>query len=42
MAAKKTTGPTLVESIVHPDKRSNIPTADARDFVGAEMTRRLY
>ena len=37
MAAKKTIGPTPVEAIVHPDKRSNIPTADAQDFVGAEM-----
>jgi adenine-specific DNA-methyltransferase len=37
MAAKKTTGPTPVEAIVHPDKRSNIPTADVQDFVGAEV-----
>jgi adenine-specific DNA-methyltransferase len=37
MAAKKATGPTPVEAIVHPDKRSNIPTADVQDFVGAEV-----
>jgi adenine-specific DNA-methyltransferase len=37
MAAKKSTGPTPVEAIVHPDKRSNIPTADNQDFVGAEV-----
>ena len=37
MAAKKPPGPTPVEAIVHPDKRSNIPTADVQDFVGAEV-----
>jgi hypothetical protein len=37
MAAKKPLGPTTVEAIVHPDKRSNIPTADNQDFVGAEV-----
>jgi hypothetical protein len=26
-----------VEAIVHPDKRSNIPTADVQDFIGAEV-----
>jgi adenine-specific DNA-methyltransferase len=31
--AKKPTGPTPVEAIVHGDKRSNIPTADAHEFV---------
>ncbi|MEJ7845185.1 MAG: site-specific DNA-methyltransferase, partial [Acidimicrobiales bacterium] len=29
----KPTGPTPVEAIVHGDKRANIPTADAHDFV---------
>lgn len=28
-AAKKPAGPTQVEAIVHGEKRSNIPTADA-------------
>ncbi len=37
MAAKKPTGPTTVDAIVHGDKRSNIPTADSQDFVGAEV-----
>jgi adenine-specific DNA-methyltransferase len=37
MAAKrKQSGPTPVEAIVHPDKRTNIPTADARDFLAPE------
>ena len=42
MAAEKTIGPTPVEAIVHPDKRSDIPTADAQDFVGAEMDGRRF
>ena len=29
---KKSTGPTPVEAIVHGDKRTNIPTADAQEF----------
>ncbi len=37
MATKKPPGPTPVEAIVHPDKRSNIPTAGVQDFVGAEV-----
>ncbi len=36
-AAKKSTGPTTVEAIVHGEKRSNIPTADAQDFVGDDV-----
>jgi adenine-specific DNA-methyltransferase len=35
--AKKPTGPTTVEAIVHGEKRSNIPTADAQDFVGDDV-----
>lgn len=30
-------GPTPVESIHHADKRANIPTADARDFVDPQL-----
>ena len=38
MAAKKTpTGPTTVDAIVHSDKRANIPTADAQEFVGPNV-----
>ncbi|WP_341358358.1 site-specific DNA-methyltransferase [Georgenia sp. M64] len=38
MARRITTpkGPTPVEAIQHPDKRVNIPTADAQDFVSPE------
>jgi adenine-specific DNA-methyltransferase len=36
-AAKKPAGPTQVEAIVHGEKRSNIPTADAQDFVGDDV-----
>jgi adenine-specific DNA-methyltransferase len=40
-AARKRTakagGPTPVEAIVHPDKRTNLPTADAQDFVSEEV-----
>ncbi len=32
-AKRKPTGPTPVEAIRHGDKRSNIPTADAHDFI---------
>ncbi len=34
---KKSAGPTQVEAIVHSEKRSNIPTADAQDFVGDDV-----
>ena len=34
---KKPAGPTQVEAIVHGEKRSNIPTADAQDFVGDDV-----
>ena len=33
----KPTGPTPVEAIVHPDKRANLPTADAQEFVTPEV-----
>jgi adenine-specific DNA-methyltransferase len=33
---KKPSGPTQVDAIVHGDKRTNIPTADAQDFVAPE------
>ena len=33
---RATTGPTPVEAIHHADKRVNIPTADAQDFVAPE------
>ena len=32
-----TTGPVPVEAIVHPDKRTNIPTADAHEFFAPEV-----
>ena len=34
---KKPAGATQVEAIVHGEKRSNIPTADAQDFVGDDV-----
>ena len=38
MAHKKATqGPTPVDALAHRDKRTNIPTADARDFVSPEI-----
>ncbi len=40
MAPRKSTapkGPTPVEAIVHPDKRANLPTADAYEFVTPEV-----
>ncbi len=41
-AKNRSTGPTPIEAIVHPDKRANLPTADARDLitpeVGADLT----
>jgi adenine-specific DNA-methyltransferase len=33
----KNAGPTKVEAIVHTDKRTNLPTADAHDLVGPEV-----
>ena len=34
--SSKAKGPTPVKATVHQDKRTNIPTADARDFVPPE------
>jgi adenine-specific DNA-methyltransferase len=34
---KKPSGPIPVEAIVHPDKRANLPTADAQAFVTPEV-----
>lgn len=34
---KKAKGPTPVEAITHTDKRTNIPTADAQEFVAPEI-----
>jgi adenine-specific DNA-methyltransferase len=41
MAARKarTAAPTPVEAITHAEKRANIPTADAQDFVAPEVER---
>ncbi len=36
---KRADGPTPVESVRHTDKRSNIPTADAKDFVSDQVGR---
>src|SRR6202034_4951143 len=33
----KTTGPTPVDAITHADKRANLPTADAQEFVAPEL-----
>ena len=33
----KPAGPTPIEATQHPDKRANIPTADAHDFVDPEL-----
>lgn len=35
-AKPKPTGATPIEAIVHPDKRTNIPTADAQEFLGPD------
>ena len=35
--AKKPTGPKPVVATTHDDKRTNIPTADAQDWVAPEM-----
>ncbi len=37
MARTKATGPTPVDAITHADKRANIPTADAHEFVAPEV-----
>lgn len=37
MPPKKQSGPTPVDAITHADKRSNIPTADAHEFVAPEI-----
>src|SRR3954470_13926949 len=37
MARKKATGPTPVDAITHADKRANLPTADAHEFVAPEI-----
>lgn len=34
---KKPAGPTPVDAIVHADKRTNLPTADAHDFVSEQV-----
>lgn len=36
MPPKKTSGPTVVESFKHEDKRTNIPTADSHDLLDEE------
>ena len=33
----KTTEPTPVDAITHADKRANLPTADAQDFMAPEL-----
>jgi len=37
MPSKKLTGPIPVDAITHADKRTNLPTADAHDFVSPEV-----
>jgi adenine-specific DNA-methyltransferase len=37
VAPKRRTGPTPVDAIQYADKRTNIPTADAQDFVAPEI-----
>ncbi len=37
MATKKKSGHKAVEAITHDDKRMNLPTADAHDFIAPEM-----
>ncbi|WP_205695653.1 site-specific DNA-methyltransferase [Conexibacter sp. SYSU D00693] len=37
MPPKKKSGPTPVDAITHADKRTNIPTADAHEFVAPEI-----
>jgi adenine-specific DNA-methyltransferase len=38
---KKATGPTPVDAIVHGDKRANLPTADAQDFIAPDLEQPL-
>jgi adenine-specific DNA-methyltransferase len=40
-AKKKATGPTPVDAIVHGDKRANLPTADAQDFIAPDLEQPL-
>ncbi|MXZ86027.1 MAG: site-specific DNA-methyltransferase [Acidimicrobiia bacterium] len=37
MASRRNSGPKPVEAITHDDKRANLPTADAHEFVDPEM-----
>ena len=37
MAPRKLAGPTPVDAITHADKRANLPTADAHEFVAPEI-----
>ena len=37
MPTKKPAGPTPVDAITHADKRANLPTADAHEFVAPEI-----
>ncbi len=37
MALRKPAGPTPVDAITHADKRANLPTADAHEFVAPEI-----
>jgi adenine-specific DNA-methyltransferase len=37
MAPRKPAGPTPVDAITHADKRANLPTADAHEFVAPEI-----
>lgn len=39
MAPRKPAGPTPVDAITHADKRANLPTADAHEFVAPEIER---
>ncbi len=41
MPKKKTAVPTPVDAITHADKRANLPTADAHDFVAPELEQPL-
>src|SRR4051812_49188173 len=41
MAARKPAGPTPVDAITHNDKRTNLPTADAQEFVAPEVEQPL-
>ena len=38
---KKATGPTPVDAITHADKRTNLPTADAQEFLAPELEQPL-